>query len=234
MIITPKIQIIRKEVDDTHYYFIDGKFYPSVTKILEEAAPTPWALKQFFLRNTPESAEEIKNTAGDFGSKMHDIYARMLLGEEFSLVDQNIKYKKHITSFAQWFADWQPKEIQTEQTVASLVYKYAGTLDLLCKKDNEIWLIDFKTSAGIYYNYELQVAAYKQAVEETFGLKIDHVAILRTGSQHKCGYEFKEVTRPIESFMNVYQTYVDMNDGKIPEPPITSIYPDTIKLEVEQ
>lgn len=236
MIITPNenIRIVRKEVDSTHYYWVNGIFMPSVTKIIDEGAPMAYGLKQFLLMNTPESAEEIKNIAGDFGTEMHHAYEQLLQGRELNLFNdfKSLKAKKHLASFAQWFADFKPTQIETEQTVASIVYRYAGTLDLLCVKDGEVWLVDFKTSRAIYWNYECQVAAYKQAVEETLGVKVDHTAILRTGSQHKCGYEFKEVTRPIESFMNIYKVYLDIHDGVIPEPPSMSVYPNTIKLEI--
>ena len=48
-----KFEIVRKEIDDSHYYFVDGEFYPGVTSILEEAAPVPYALKQWFKITMP-------------------------------------------------------------------------------------------------------------------------------------------------------------------------------------
>lgn len=241
MIIKPNIEIVRKEVDSSHYYWVNGEFMPSVTHILDQSAPTPWALKNFFLNNTPESAEDIKNTAGNFGTLLHDAYEQLILGNEVFLKDdyKSLKAKKHLASFARWFAEFQPVNAQAEQTVASLKYRYAGTLDCLCEKfnvetgKNEIWLIDFKTSGGIYWSYHCQVVAYKQAVEETFGIKVDRMAILRTGTIHKCGYEFKEVTRSFQSFLNLYNTFVDINDGKIPEPPTMDIYPVSLKFDLK-
>lgn len=229
------INIVRKEIDDSHYYFVNGEFYPGVTSIIEEAAPTAFGLKQFLLNNTPESANDISKTALELGSKMHDAYEKLLNGVELSLSNdyQSTKEKKHILSFAQWFEDFKPLKIQTEQTVASLNYKYAGTLDCLCEKDGEIWLIDFKTSAGIYWNYEIQVAAYKQAVLETLGIKVNRMAILRTGTKHKSGYEFKEITRSFLEFEMVYRIYLSLHDGKIPSPPMIDVYPDVIRLNIK-
>jgi len=137
-----------------------------------------------------------------------------------------------LMSFHNWFHTFNPdlKSIQSEQVVGSKKYKYAGTLDLVCIKDGELWIIDFKTSAGIYPNYERQVSAYKQAYEEMYGVEIKHTAILRTGTTHKIKYEFKEVNKPFQSFLNVYQTYLDENGGKIPEPPLVDAYPNTLKL----
>lgn len=231
-----KIEIIKKEIDDTHYYFVNGEFYPGVTTILDEAAPVPFGLREFFKQNTPEQQEDIKKTSLELGSKMHDAYEKLLNGIELNLKENypTTKEKKHIVSFYQWFQDFQPKNFETEQVVASLDYKFAGTLDFICEKDNETWLIDFKTSKFIGLNYELQVAAYKQAYEEMTGKKVDHMAILRTASQHKCGYEFKEVNREFDEFMNVYRMYLSLHCGVIPEPPLTNVYPETLKLYAAQ
>lgn len=228
--------IVKKELDDSHYYFVNGEFFPGVTTILDEACPTPYGLKQFFLNNTAESAEEIKTTTGEFGSKLHNAYEQLLNGVELNLKDDypKLKEKKHLISFYDWYREFQPENTQTEQTVASLTYKYAGTLDLFCKKNGETWIIDFKTSNGIYWSHELQLTAYKQAYEEMHGIKIDHVAILRTGTKHKSGFEFKEIEREFKSFLNTYNTYLDLHDGKIPEPPLIDIYPDTMKLEIKK
>jgi hypothetical protein len=230
-----KNDIIKKEVDNTHYYFVNNEWYPAVTKILEEASPMSFGLKQFFINNTAESAKEISNTALDLGSKMHDAYERLLNGLELNLVEdyKTIKEKKHILSFYNWCEEVKPQVIETEMVVASESHRYAGTLDLACLINNEIWIIDFKTSAAIYFDYELQIAAYKKAFEEMGLGTVAHTAVLRTGTQHKIGYEFKELKAPFEAFGNVYQTYLNLHGGVLPKPPLIDIYPETIKLNME-
>ena len=133
--------------------------------------------------------------------------------------------------------------------VASKVYKYAGTLDLVCTVDSQILnsfdkgkrtskttrlLIDFKTNKGsIYFENKLQVRAYDQAYTETSGETVDECWILRLGSQHKTGYEFKQVDEvKIQDFKNVYNTYLTINGGKIEEPPIVDVYPETLQFEL--
>jgi hypothetical protein len=97
--------------------------------------------------------------------------------------------------------------------VWSEVYKYAGTLDFLGtisipEGDKmftpELWgndifiLIDWKTSSGIWDEYEIQVAAYRQAVLEHIKAKMPlerysglWTGIVRLGTNHKNGYEMK-------------------------------------------
>ena len=227
-----KIKIVRRDIDDSHYYFINGEHVPAVTRVLDEAAPVAYGLKQFFLRSTPESAEKKLRETGDFGSMIHGVIERLLKGEKIDLEEYSTKAKQHLCSFVQWFEDFKPdaKSIQTEHTVASLKYKVAGTLDLACRKDGELWIIDFKTSAGIYHNHELQLAAYKELYEEMHEVKVDHTGILRTGSRHKVGYEFKEVDRPFAHFKAVYDSFLNLHNGKIPPPPLMDVYPETLQI----
>lgn len=227
-------EIIRKEIDDSHYYWIDGKFVPAVTAILDQSGPVEFGLRNFWKQNSALEADQKMNDAAEFGSMIHDAIERLLNGEELNLVTdyESVKAKKHIMSFHDWFHTFNPdvETIQTEFTVGSKKYEYAGTLDLACMKDGELWIIDFKTTAGIYPNHERQLAAYKNAYEEMFGVKVAHTAILRTGTTHKVGYEFKEIERPFQSFLNIYKTYLDDNGGKIPDPPEVDVYPETLRI----
>lgn len=239
VVLTPKaeplaIDIVKKEVDNTHYYFVNGEWYPGVTSILDEAAPVGYGLRQFFLNNTPEEAEEIKNRTAGMGSKLHDAYERLLNGVELDLANDytTTKEKKHLVSFYQWYEDYKPKQLQTEQTVASLKFKFAGTLDLACMIKDKLTIIDFKTGANIYFSHFLQLAAYKKAYEEMTGKTVEQLYILRTGSRHKIGYEFKEVTTPFADFLNVYNTYLSLHNGVLPDPPLIDVYPDLLKLNI--
>lgn len=250
-------ELIRFETDTSHYYFLNGVFMPSVTGILDEASPTPYGLKMFWQQNTKEEADRIFETAGDFGTKMHDSFERLLLGEELDLLNEykSEKEKKAIMAFIDWFKHYTPSEFEAEQPVASKTYQYAGTLDfvgLLPTKFEaggnkpERWLIDFKTSSGIHLSHQLQVLAYKQAYEESYGVKIDRVGILRVGTTHKGttkiadgklketgkGWEFKEVTGyTIDNFMQFYHIYKNiLHGGEIPQPTEILIYPEKVKL----
>lgn len=246
-----KPEIVLKEINDSHYYWVDGVYMPSVTHILHQAAPTGDGLINFFLNNTPESAEKIKNDAADFGTLIHKTIERLLIGEEIDLKAKlpdgkpafSERAKKYLMNFHDWFHEYKPTDVRPEQVIASKKYRYAGTLDLVCtisaerakqydpkSVGEERWLVDFKTSSAIYYNYELQLAAYKQAWEELYGEPIHRTFVLRLGSKHKVGYEFKETKRKVEDFMRVYNTWLDLSGGTIPDPPTEPKYPDKIKL----
>jgi len=229
-----KFSIIQKEIDNTHFYWVDDEFMPSVSHILDIAAPKEYGLLNFFKQNTPEEIEEKSNAGKENGSIVHDACEKLLNGIEIPLIDYSLRAKKALLSFYEWYNTYLPKSLITEQMVASKINKYAGTLDLVCTIGDKRILIDFKTNKGaIYFTNKLQVMAYKQAYEESTDEKIDECWILRLGSQHKCGYEYKQIDDvSVKDFVNVYQTYLTINGGKIEEPPIIDVYPETLKLNL--
>lgn len=245
-------EVTKLELDDQHHYWLDEKYLTSVTRILGAAAPVSPGLKQWWQQNTKEEADAIFETAGEFGSVMHDAFERLLNAETLLKKDYpHLRQQKFIASFMDWFKFAQPTNFEAEQIVASAEFEYAGTLDFVGdieksrgdwlsgnmrkpyaapEKDTyERWLIDFKTSKSIHFSHELQVAAYKQAHEESTGQKIDRMGILHLNGT-KNGWSFKEVDRPLDHFMNVYQTFKNMNGGKMPEPPELVTYPDKFQL----
>jgi len=232
------MKIQRKEFGEGHYYWVDGEHYPRVTKILEVAAPVPLALRQYLLRSTPETAEKKLQETGDLGSLVHQAIERLLHGEELNLKEEfpSSVVKNHLLAFSRWFENFRPEieTIQTEQVVASRRYRYAGTLDLACRQGGDLWIIDFKTTAGIYFSHELQIVAYKQAYEETTGWRVDKMGILRTGTRHRSGYEFKVVERPFSHFKAVYDTFLALYDGEVPKPPTSRRYPTKLRIIGEQ
>lgn len=225
--------IVKKTIDDTHYYWVNGVFMPSVTRILDEAAPKEYGLLNWFKNSTPEDIETTSEAAKKKGTATHDACEQLLNGVEIKLTDYPIESKKLIARFYDWYKLYQPTNYQTEQMVASVSKKFAGTLDFIGELNGKKVLIDFKTNkSAIYFSNKLQVVAYKQAYEEMYKEKIEECYILRLGSQHKAGYEFKlidDVT--IDDFLNVYGTYLRMHGGTVPQPPLVEEYPDTLKLE---
>lgn len=229
------MNIVQKVIDDTHFYWVDGEFMPSVSHILDIAAPKEFGLINFFKTNTPEEIDAISGKAKENGTLVHDACDKLLNGLEIPLKDYPLKAKKALLSLVQWYDATLPKNISTEQMVASKINKYAGTLDMVCNIEGKRVIVDFKTNkGGIYFTNKLQIMAYKQAYEETTGDKIDECWILRLGTTHKVGYEYKRIDDvSIQDFMNVYQVYLRMNGGKVEEPPLIDEYPDVLKLNIK-
>lgn len=243
------MKLWRVDIEDDHFYWSDDYGYvPSVTQVLDAGMPTPFGLKLFYQIKTKEEADKVLEDTGNFGKLMHDAYEKLLLGLPLNLErDYPRDDMKHsILSFMDWFQTWQPTEFETEQSLAyvSEEYALAGTLDLVCMINGERWLIDFKTTTGIRQKHELQVIAYKHAYEQSYGVEIDRVGVLRLGTTHKGrkkknddlqmtgrGWEFKEVTNyTMEDYDIVYRMFLLVNNGKIPEPKLKVKYPVEVRL----
>jgi hypothetical protein len=247
--------IVKKEVDDEHYYYVgenetsEPVFFPSVTKILHEAMPMPIGLRMWLGEVGNEKADQKLNAAGARGTMLHQACEALLNGEIVEIKNFEKRDQKCLVSFMNWFADFQPQDIQIEQMVASTL-GYAGTLDIRCKISPEFlvkhkikpqrpetdrWIIDIKTSAAIYLEHKLQITGYEAADYEMTGNRANR-AILHLNPKTKRGYTFdtdmtigdKPIT--IDDFMTVFNMYKMLNGGVIPEPKIVDSYPEKLQI----
>ncbi len=258
---TPKYQpvIERKEINDSHFYWVDGEFFPSVTKILNYA-PVEFGLIEFWKNNSKEDSDKILEMAGNRGSAIHDACERLLRLEKLELTREFPRRddQKILVAFTNFVARFHPeiKPDDIEKKVASAEFKYAGTLDIsgliapeiiesycreskqvIFKTDNPRWIIDIKTSKSIHYTHFCQIKAYEQANFEMTG-EHSNTAILHLSPTYKSGYKFITDMRPsgmktpvtIQHFMNIYNVYLDKNDGQVELPPVETVYPTELSL----
>ena len=231
--------ITRKEVDGSHYYYVDNKFVPGVTTILHDTLPTPVALRQWIGDVGNEKAQQKLERAGERGTSIHNACEALLKGEEINLEKgfPNKADKKCVASFVNWVYETNPviaDPAHIEATVAS-VHGYAGTLDIFCYIDDEPWIIDIKTSSGVYDAHKLQIKAYQQAWYEMTGI-MAKTGILHLNYRTKRGYSLIEKMtiggRELEfgDFLKVFDVYKMLNGGEVPEPPTVDTYPSIISL----
>lgn len=230
--------IVKKEVNSEHYYYVDGQFFPGVTTILHETLPTPMALRSWIGDVGNEKAQLKLERAADRGTKIHAACESLLRGESVNLdiefPDRNDK--KCVAAFVNWASEFNPdiSKGKIEFVVASQL-GFAGTLDIFCYIDDQPWIVDIKTSTGVYDSHKLQVVAYQQAFYEMTGIKAN-MAILHLNFRTKKGYSFiKDISIGgreliIGDFVKVFEVYKMLNGGKIPEPPLDNIYPSVISL----
>lgn len=239
--------IVRKEVDDEHYYFVDDKFYPSVTQILDVALPKGYGLLQYYGNLGVEKAEEERDKAGDRGSRIHKACETLLYGKPVKLKDFPRKDAAVIVAFTNWLTIFQTKVIGIEMILASSM-GYAGTLDLYCqidpkiiyeqtklKTENPNWIIDLKTSKSIHDAHKLQQVAYKGAFKEMYDIDVNngilHLNATKQGWSFvvemlgKGRYQFTE-----KDWRLVMAMFKMLNGGVMPEPPMVNVYPDELKL----
>jgi len=116
------------------------------------------------LRALPDQA---RDKAGKRGTLLHDLATGLVKGEPFEadlIADPDIE--ACLVGLARWFDDVGFEAELIERPVGSRAHRYAGRFDVVgtMERDrSERWLIDFKTSSGVYGDTALQTAAYARA-----------------------------------------------------------------------
>ena len=144
--------------------------------------------------------------------------------------------------FVDWWEIYNPKLIETEVHLFSDNIKVAGTCDLICEIDGEIWIIDFKTSNSIQTTHELQTAIYTECYKECFGKMADRQGILwlksskRKPSNKKMqgkGWEMVESKRSHEENLDIFKTVKKLFDLENPRhSPIFTEFRTIVKRKV--
>lgn len=149
-------------------YEINGIWYPRVTKILEIKSKP--GLEVFFKEvDSHLEAESIKNKSAEEGSLIHGVIEKIALGEQ---VDVPLSIQAAASSFVRFKEETKIKFYPEfiERQIWSSRHRYAGTVDALASISGRFGVLDIKTSAGFYPEYNLQTAAYVSALQE-FNLK---------------------------------------------------------------
>jgi len=168
-------------------YDIDGTWYPRVTKIVSIKAKP--ALYRFYGEMASFGAgQKVSQESAKEGTLIHETVEGLLLGQKPE-VDPSIK--SAIDAFLKF---WEEKSIQVtpelvEKRAVSYDHRYAGTVDALALIDGKFGVLDIKTSQAIYRDYNLQTAAYVEALKNQYQnlqtrwiLRIDQVQVC-----NRCG-----------------------------------------------
>ena len=232
-------------LDRRVYKRSEGVYYPSVTTILQYMPKNKFF--ESWLKDVGHNADLIMRRAGKEGTQVHEAAESLVLGQEVSWMDDygNAKYSQivweMILKFYDFWSTYKPELISTEDFVYSDEFKFAGTADLVVKMDNETWLLDLKTSNSLHKSYDLQLAAYAKALEETKGIKIDRTGIIwlkaqsrgpskKEGVYQGKGWKIKvidEIDYNFDLFKTIYKLYSLENPNV---EPIYNSYPTTLKL----
>jgi hypothetical protein len=130
-----------------------------------------------------------------------------------------------------WLTEVKPTTLFTEVTLFHA--GYAGTADAIIDVEGETWLIDFKTSKGIYDEVALQLGALwacpqlYHAGALADAPSIDRVAAVRIGRDGE--WEMKEVVDPAGSaaaFLSLLEAWKWKNGDEKPLMPVELVTED--------
>lgn len=113
-------------------------------------------------------------------------YNRMteILGEPSEEMDEKIKAGTQ--GFVRWMEVSKMKILEAEQITYSMKHDYIGQFDAIMETVNgEKYIVDYKTSNGIYNEHKYQLSAYLKAVEEERGETFDGALIIAIAKENK-------------------------------------------------
>ena len=215
---------------DSRYYRRNGEYYPSVTYVLSY-----YPKGKFFedwLKKVGYSSEYIVKKAGEEGTKVHEMIEAFLNGEELNFLGPHGGPLYHpdvwqmFLRFVDWWEEYNPTLIETEVHLFSDELKVAGTCDMVCEIDGELWIVDFKTSNNLQTTYDLQTAVYGKCYEECYGKIPDRYGVLwlksskRKGASGKMqgkGWEMYESSRSQEDNLDIFKTVKKLFDLENPK-----------------
>lgn len=144
-------------------YVVENTWYPRVTKIVSIKAKP--ALYRFYAKMPDfNSAERMKEQSAEEGTLVHETIEKFLLGEN-PVIHPAIGAA--FTAFHKFLTD-NTIEINQDFVEYRLHHKehrYAGTNDAIAEIGGKVGVLDIKTSQAIYRDYNLQTAAYIEALK---------------------------------------------------------------------
>ena len=173
-----------KTTEQGRRYFVEGNAYPSVTTVIGEKKKD--TILQWRRRVGEEEANAISKRASTRGNKCHK------LAEDYLSNKSLDRYRDDVLSLGMFhqirpYIDKINNIHALEESLYSHTLKLAGRVDCIAEYDNELAIIDFKTSTKYkreewIQDYFSQETAYAIMFQELTGLKVKQlVTIIATG-----------------------------------------------------
>tara|TARA_B100000902_G_scaffold163956_1_gene159044 strand:+ start:78 stop:836 length:759 start_codon:yes stop_codon:yes gene_type:complete len=230
--------------NDSRFYEDGKKTYPSVTFVLSYYPKGKHF--QEWLKKVGYASDFIVKKAADEGTLVHNLCEKYLLGEKVTLMDNgnpkyDIKVWKMFLRFVEFWETTKAELLETEVFLYSDTLKVAGTCDLVCKINGELWVIDLKTSNQLQTTYDIQAAVYSRCFEECYDQKVDKVGILwlksskrgpKKGALQGKGWEVYESKRSQEDNLEIFRHVRALFDLENPNlKPISEKWPTTVQKQ---
>lgn len=207
--------------------FPKGEIIPGVTTVIDSQLGwnkrilIAWARREALAGKDPD---KILKQAGDIGSIVH-----LFIEAHIKSILQNEKITAKLDDYSKAgidkaenafiaYLDWEKRNnlvyIASEKRVISARYRCGGTIDILAKNNSDLWLIDPKSSKGIYPEFIVQTSAYKIFYEEQEDETINEVHLLHLDKENGSFADHKLSDTQIESGQAVFAYCRELYDLK--------------------
>ena len=169
-----------KTTEKGRRYFVEGNAYPSVTTVIGEMKKK--SIMEWRRKVGEEEANAISKRATTRGNKCHK------LAEDYLSNKPLDRYRDDVLSLGLFhqirpYIDKINNIHALEESLYSHTLKLAGRVDCIAEYDNELAIIDFKTSTKFkreewIQDYFSQETAYAIMFQELTGLKVKQIVTI--------------------------------------------------------
>ena len=169
-----------KTTEKGRRYFVEGNAYPSVTTVIGEMKKR--SIMEWRRKVGEEEANAISKRATTRGNKCHK------LAEDYLSNKPLDRYRDDVLSLGMFhqirpYIDKINNIHALEESLYSHTLKLAGRVDCIAEYDNELAIIDFKTSTKFkreewIQDYFSQETAYAIMFQELTGLKVKQLVTI--------------------------------------------------------
>ena len=169
-----------KTTEKGRRYFVEGNAYPSVTTVIGEMKKK--SIMEWRRKVGEEEANAISKRATTRGNKCHK------LAEDYLSNKPLDRYRDDVLSLGLFhqirpYIDKINNIHALEESLYSHTLKLAGRVDCIAEYDNELAIIDFKTSTKFkreewVQDYFSQETAYAIMFQELTGLKVKQIVTI--------------------------------------------------------
>ena len=162
------------------YVTPEGNIYPSMTSVLSILSKD--SIEKWKKRVGQKAANKISRQAAGRGTNVHSMCEKYIANED--------PYKGAMPNAIEMFNSIKPlitehvgEVITQEASLYSDTVGIAGRVDLIANWDDELSVVDFKTSRKPkkeewILGYYLQTTGYAMMFEERYGIPIDNIVVL--------------------------------------------------------
>ena len=170
-----------------HYVTPDGNKYISITTLLSNLSKA--GIQKWRARVGEVEANRISTKASRQGTRVHSICESYIKNED-GFLDGRMPNEVEMFQSIESLLDCIDNVHVTEGALYSDELKIAGRTDLIAEFDDELAVIDYKTSRKIKtwemcHAYFMQGAFYAHAYEERTGISINNIVIIMAVENEK-------------------------------------------------
>lgn len=189
---------------DNHLYYLDGLMLPSVTQLMQPLNEAKYATID------PVTLD----AAARRGTEVHEAVE---FYNNYGIMEIAPQWQGYADAYLLWFQRHNPTVVSAEMKTWHKQLMYAGTVDMLARIDDRLYLIDVKTTATINDMLTtVQLEAYAQALR-SHHIEVQNKAILqlkRDGSYEFRPYKALDIPawRVFTSLITI-RSYIDQHKG---------------------